>query len=352
MNVHISYRVHKTPDLEKEIHHLIEKLRKRLQVFRPELVHLKGVVEETSTPKQTSVSLNLRLPSGQMAVQQSAFVAATAVRAAFDDLLQQVTKHKDLLRNPHKWSRRRSANGRSERQVPFEQTLAAVQTPKASADDIRSYVNANLNRLELFVERELRFRESATLGAADSVSKEEIVDEAIVRALGDGGEKPERLALEPWLYRLAIHAMDELESAERETASEVHLEESARRPNVKASDEPELQFHQPDESFSEESVIADRRVATPEDVASSDEMIALVQAALGGASRSDREAFILHALEGFSVEEVAGITGHSSEAVRSSIASARARLRKSPALAGSFRDKPLANVVAAQRGTA
>ena len=41
MNVHISYKVRKTPDIEKDINHLVEKLRKRLQVFRPELVHLK-----------------------------------------------------------------------------------------------------------------------------------------------------------------------------------------------------------------------------------------------------------------------------------------------------------------------
>jgi len=35
MNVHISYRDRKTPDIEKEINHQIEKLGKRLQVFRP-----------------------------------------------------------------------------------------------------------------------------------------------------------------------------------------------------------------------------------------------------------------------------------------------------------------------------
>jgi hypothetical protein len=48
MNVHISYRSHKTPDIEKDVHHLIEKLRKRLQTFRPELVHLKGLIEQNS----------------------------------------------------------------------------------------------------------------------------------------------------------------------------------------------------------------------------------------------------------------------------------------------------------------
>ena len=72
MNVHVSYRLHKIPAVEKDIQHQIEKLQKRLQVFRPELIHLKGVVEETSPREGTSVSLNLRLPSGQMAVQASA----------------------------------------------------------------------------------------------------------------------------------------------------------------------------------------------------------------------------------------------------------------------------------------
>src|SRR5204862_2183276 len=70
MNVHISYRVHRTPDVEKEINHLIEKLRKRLQVFRPELVHLKGNIEQNSPREGIIVSFNLRLPSGQMAVQE------------------------------------------------------------------------------------------------------------------------------------------------------------------------------------------------------------------------------------------------------------------------------------------
>ena len=72
MNVHISYKLRKTPDLEKEVNRLVEKLRSRLQVFRPELLHLKGVVEQNSPREGVTVSLNLRLPSGQMAAERSA----------------------------------------------------------------------------------------------------------------------------------------------------------------------------------------------------------------------------------------------------------------------------------------
>jgi DNA-directed RNA polymerase specialized sigma24 family protein/ribosome-associated translation inhibitor RaiA len=328
MNVHFSYKDGKTPELEKEINHLIEKLRKRLQVFRPELVHLKGGIEQSSPREGTTVSLNLRLPSGQMAVQKSAATAAAAVKAACEDLLQQVGKHKAQLRNRRKWPRHRDADFRGARHVPFEKTVAAVPLPTASADDIRSYVNANLARLERFVERELYFRETADEISPDSIAREEVIDEAIANALGDGADKPERLALEPWLYRLAMRAIDELSASGAENSPAVHLEDSARKPNVRGTDDSELQFHQPDETLIRENVIADRRTPTPEDIASSDELIALMQVALNDASRADRESFILHAVEGFSVEEIVAITDRKSEEVQASIASAREHLRR------------------------
>src|ERR1700693_1518604 len=332
MNVHISYKVQKTPDSEKESNRLVEKLRRRLQVFRPELVHLKGGIEQNSPREGTTVSLNLRLPSGQMAVQESASTAMAAIKAAFDDLLQQLTKHKDLLRSSHKWARWRRGAGTRPAQVAFEDTVASVQAPAVSSDDVRSYVNANLGRLERFVERELYFRETAEQLLPDFVNKEEVIDEVIARALGDGGEKPERLALEPWLYRLAIRSIDEMASSSQESLSSAALEESVRKRNVRASDESELQFHQPDETFTEETVIADRRTATPEDIAYSDEMVTLVQCALDGTSRTDREVFILHAIEGFSVEEIVAITDRKPGEIMSSIVATREHLRRSPPL--------------------
>jgi RNA polymerase sigma factor (sigma-70 family) len=340
MNVHISYRLHKTPAVEKDIQHQIEKLRKRLQLFRPELVHLKGMVEEISTREGISVSLNLRLPSGQMAAQAKATTAAAAVKSAFEDLLQQVGKHKDLLRSTHKWTRRQKEEpARRNASVPFEQTLAVVFPPVVSADDVRSYVNVNLSRLERFVEREIYFRETSDLVAPDSISKEEVIDETIAAALGNGQEKPERLALEPWLYRLALSALDLLCRPDESNGGAVHLEDSARKQNVKASDEPELQFHQPDESITEETIIADDRVATPEQIVGSDEMMHLIASALRDVRPAQREAFILHALEGFGVGEISAITGASPENVAASITAARDHLRHAPGLARQFKGR-------------
>jgi DNA-directed RNA polymerase specialized sigma24 family protein/ribosome-associated translation inhibitor RaiA len=340
MNVHVSYRLPKIPAVEKDVQHQIEKLQKRLQVFRPELIHLRGVVEDVSAREGTSVSLNLRLPSGQMAVQTKAPTAQAAVKAAFEDLLQQVNKHKDLLRASHKWKRDRRGNatrsGVPMREVPFEETLAAVFPPTISAEDVRSYVNANLARLDRFVEREIYFREAQETIPPDLISKEEVIDEAIASALGDGQEKPEKLALEPWLYRQALRALDRLSHTDESNGKAVHLEDSARRPNVRGNDEPKLQFHQPDEAITGEMVIADSRIATPEQIIASDELLRLIASALRDLASAAREAFILHAIEGFTVEEIVAITGQPAEGVLRSISAARDHLRKTPALAKQF----------------
>src|SRR5579863_9593057 len=343
MNVHVSYRLHKAPSVEKDVQHLIEKLQKRLQVFRPELVHLKGVIEEVSPREGTSVSLNLRLPSGQMAVSKKALTAEAAVKTAFEDLLQQLNKHKEILRASHKWQRDRRGNATRTtapvKEVPFEQTLAAVFPPTISADDVRSYVNVNLSRLERFVEREIYFREAQESIARDSLSKEEVIDETIAAALGDGAEKPERLALEPWLYRLALRALDDLSRADESNDHALPLEDSARPRNVKGSDEAELQFHQPDESITGAPVIADARIATPEQILASDELLRLIASALRDAGVGPREAFILHAIEGFSVDEITAITGLPADRVLAFVSAARDHLRKAPGLARQFQGR-------------
>ena len=343
MNVHVSYRLAKSPAVEKDVQHRIEKLQKRLQVFRPELVHLKGVVEELSPREGISISLNLRLPSGQMAVQKTAPTPEAAVKAGFEDLLQQLNKHKDMLRASHKWQRDRRGNatrqGAKLKEVPFEETVAAVFPPTISSDDVRGYVNANLSRLDRFVEREIYIRESQDTIAPNSVSKEEVIDEAIASALTEGQEKPEKISLEPWLYRQALRALDRLSNSDESNGNAVHLEESARRPNVKGSDEPQLQFHQPDESITGQDVIPDSRAANPEQILASDELLRLVASALRDVPSGSREAFILHSIEGFSVDEIAVITGQSADSVLAFVSAARDHLRKAPGLAGRFQGR-------------
>ncbi len=342
MNVHVSYKAFKTPDIEKEINQHVEKLRKRLQVFRPELVHLHATIEQNSAREGFSVSLNLRLPSGQIACSGVATSAVAALKSAFDDLQEQVGKHKDRLRAQHKWPHpRRAAWTRPQPQVPFEETLASVKLPTVSPDDVTSWVNANLYRLVRFADRELRYREANEQIRPGLVTREEVVDEAIASALSDNIEKPERLALEPWLFRLARRAIDELATGNAEHDVAVPLHRNTRRPNVRASDEPHLQFHQPDEAMIAQDSIPDRGTATPEEILYSEEMINLVEVSLAGTRSEDREAFLLYAVEGFTAEEIAAISDRTVEKVRASVLAAREHLRKALPVANEFKDKLL-----------
>lgn len=332
MILHFSYKLTKTPDLEKAVEQQTQKLQKRLQVFRPDLVSLYGTIDE-GTRTGTAVSLNLRLPSGQLASQETADRPTAAIKAAFESLIEQLSKHKDHLRSQYKWPRtRRVANERPLAQVPFEDTVAAVKSEKISDEDVSTYVNLNLPRLQRFVERELRYREASGRLREGQISPEEVIDEAISNALDDHKERPEKVTLEPWLYRLATRSIDRLTNQTRTDDSSVSLEKrvppARQRKAGEGNDEPWMQFHQPDEMFTNGDLVADYRAATPEDIAATDELVAIVEVALLTAKHEDREAFILFTMEGFTMNEIALISNRKPEEVRASIAAARDHLRK------------------------
>ena len=338
MNVHISYKISKSPDLEKIINRQVEKLRRYLQVFRPELVHLKGIVEENSARPGVIVSLNLRLPSGQLASQASSTTASAAIKVAFDDIAGQLKKHKELLRNQHKWPRRRGPQRAVIATVPFEQTVAAVKPEPISAADISLYIDVNFPRLKRFIERELQYREDQGQLPPGQIAVEDVVNEAIANALDERNDKPERMRLEPWMHHLALEAIDRLAS-EGNDDGHIPLERSHGQQNVRGSDEAILQFHQPDEKLFEENVIPDPAANNPEELAARRELIRLVETTLRDAGRNEREAFIFYTIEGFTLDEIADITNRSVEEVRAAIRRAREHLQRALPIRDSLKDK-------------
>src|SRR5207249_3244824 len=105
----------------------------------------------------------------------------------------------------------------------------AVHPAMASGDDVSSYINANLKKLERFINREIRYRSSAGLIEPDQVTREEILDEAVATALGEDEEKPELLSLERWMYRLALQALEGF------TLEEIAMTTDRPQEKVKAS---------------------------------------------------------------------------------------------------------------------
>ncbi len=329
MNVHFTYKLDKSPKVEQYLQTQIEKLGPRLHVFNPDMVSLRGLIEDAPKSGFTA-ALNLRLPAGQMAARASADTLHAAIRIAFDDLTEQLRKHKEHLRSQYRYPRVRGVERqRIEPQAAFEDTVAAVKPEKVSSTDVTGFVNANLDRLRRYVERELRFRRDSGQRRLDEVSIEEVIDEAIANALDERGPRPEKIALEPWLYRLSRSAMDRLANQMVPGAHPVRGNHAETYPSLDADDEEMLQFYHPDESAANESVIVDRHGSTPEDDALREELMAMVERALRGATPQQREAFLLFTLEGFRQVEIAAITERTPEQVHADIGIAREHLRRS-----------------------
>ena len=100
-------------------------------------------------------------------------------------------------------------------------------------------------RLKRFIRRELDYREGEGQIPPGQIAIDDVLSEAIADALGEQRDRPERMKLEPWLYRLAKRAIDRLSSEDRE-----------QRPIV------------------EENVIPDPTANTPEELAARRELIA------------------------------------------------------------------------------
>lgn len=336
MNAHVSYKAGKTPDVEREFHHQVQKLQRRLHVFKPDLVHLRAIVEQENS-RSASTSLNLRLPSGQMAAQRSGENALAAVKLAFADLFAQVTKHKELLRG--NWTRkstRRAGRGAPLSPGPATASISALpqteqhtmtKTDAAAVSNMETWLSANLRQLEEFVDRELNFQVEAELIREGQITHEEVIDEVIVSALSQEDGKTQLLPLESWFHRLAVRAIRRLITANADTGN-LSLDAPAGIQNVTGSDENVLQYHQPDDSLPEESIIRDQSVRTPEEIMAGDEMVAQLDLVLQGVNAHDREAFVLYTLEGFTVDEISRLAGRRADQVRESIRNARTHIQQ------------------------
>ena len=349
MNVHVSYKAGKTPDVEQEFQHQLQKLDRRLQVFKPDLVHLHAVIDQENS-RSASVSLNLRLPSGQMAVQRSGENTLAAVKAAFADMVSQVTKHKELLRG--NWTRkslRREGRARLTELPLAAQTASsqpnggkheelqrpakpapptqAAKTDGAAVADVELWLSANLQALEEFIDQELRFQAESDRIREGQITRDEVIDEVIVSALSQDDGRTQLLSPKSWFHRLALQAIRRLIHSNADTAS-ISLDAPAGIQNVTGSDEIVLQYHQPDDSLPEESIIRDQSVRTPEEIMAGDELVAQLDIVLRGIQPHDREAFVLYTLEGFTVDEISRLAGRPADQVSRSIDHARTQIQK------------------------
>ena len=329
MNIQITNRAHRAPEVETEINQQVNKLGRRLRVFRPDMLSLHVDLSPGSSKRNggLAVNLNLRMPSGQISANGLAQHGISAVKDAFRDLTSQLDAHKEHLRNRRNFHR----NTAQHHGVPFETTLATMKAPEpnpeASTGDIRLFINTNYNDLERFVRRQLRLRVGAGEISPNLVSVDEVLDETVANALDENAQHPDLMSIEQWLYRLAMQAVDLVAQRNADTG-DVNIEEARGQQNVSGSDDAYLQYHEDGDELTVQDFIPDQTRSNPEQVIYSRESLDQVGGALACLDKHDRDAFVLYALEGFSVDEISSIAQRSQDDIRQSLDNARSTLNR------------------------
>lgn len=261
MQVHFSYP-HGAPnrDMERVIAIQLRKLTQLLGRFSPDLIHLHGVAEHGSPKQGPLCSLQLWLPTARLHAKERARDLPTAVRASFDRIVQQVKKHKEVLRREGEWKRKRYRVRREAKES------RAGELHLENRRDLRDYLDQVLPQLKLFIDRELRFRHLSGEPDAPEIQEEEILNEVVARALEDHKEFSGTQVPFHRLLNVAIHVLN---GAFKKTGA------------------------------SKKKI---GRITIPESADPADLCLSNLPA-------KKRQIYVLHALEGFSFEEAAQVLG-------------------------------------------
>ncbi|MBI4443538.1 MAG: hypothetical protein HY649_09220 [Acidobacteria bacterium] len=178
MHVHFSYQhVSHNLQIDKAIRQYVAKLERLLNRFSNDLIRLHGLLEYNAAHQGPSCSLNLWLPTSQLHARHEGGTPLTALQTSFNHLIEQVKKHKQVLRREDVWKRRRYKF----RQEELE--LAAGEVRLRDRQQLRDYLNQVLPQLERFITRELRYREMGGILPPGTTLPAELVNEVVARVL-------------------------------------------------------------------------------------------------------------------------------------------------------------------------
>ena len=309
-----------------EINRQVLRLEREVSVFPPQQTHLNCALRPGG---ERPAGVTLTLDVGDKRLRSFAESPSTveATRRAFDKLRRVLEEHLGERRREEFWARTsRNLGTRTTAPEPRDRREAA------------GAINHHLSDLFNFARREIAYRQAVGDLAGGSLTPEEAVDEVALAAIEHFAERPAELDFGPWLRQLALDVIERRVGEEREERElMLRVEEKVpATPTAQAEDEI-FDLYQPDEDVRLEDVIKDERVPTPEDALARREAPQHIDRTLARLPRRWREAFVLYAVEGLTLEEVARVTRRSVEEARRAVEAARLFLRECLVDAGAKR---------------
>lgn len=320
MNQKIQHRnVEMVPGLKKLIDRHLQKIEKLLPTFADDALELHVTLEKLPRKNQYRTALVLTMPQNAIRVEDIQDNPTASVIQAYGELVRRIKKFKSQLNREARWQREKEETA----PVSAERMVAERMVMDG---EFRSTINRNLEKVDNYIRRALYHLVLTESIPSRLIEPEAIVDEVFLEVTSNSPNKPEHLSLEQWMFQVAREKLSRRMEALEDAREESHLQDNPRLESPWYDEE--LNFHQPDEALRLEDLLVDSKIATPEDFIAREEAEAQLNKAIANLPKEIRESFVLYALEGFSADEVAMITGASPQTVMRHVEDARKELQK------------------------
>ncbi|MEJ2077693.1 MAG: sigma-70 family RNA polymerase sigma factor [Acidobacteriota bacterium] len=296
---------------EKLIDRQCAKIRKMLPTFAPETVDIDVSLAKLPRGSQFQTGLVLTLPQRVIKVEEIENNPTTSLVHAFGELRRRVERFKSQLNREKLW---------------HKQPLPTASTIPLTRWEVESEANAHLEKLENYIRREVFHLVIQGELPPGVLEPQALVDDVFLFVTSRPEGRPEGLTIEQWMFQVARTILhDHLEEIDTHR-EEPHMEEEAEE--QKQWEDEDLDFYQPDESMHLEDLLRDGSISNPEQLLEREETEAQLQRAIAALPASIRESFVLFALEGFTSDEVAMMTGKEPQEILDEVEHAREALRR------------------------
>ena len=193
---------------------------------------------------------------------------------------------------------------------------ASIREPEDFPREAIKYLRPLVN----YARRRIRYYESTGELAPGFVHPIEVVDQALVEALRRYRELPPDSPLYPWLRRFVRRVLNNLVREARQRRREISLEQP-----IGGNYDSDYLMERPIRLM---DVLPDPTAPIPEEIIERREFQSALASIIGHLPESWREPFLMHMVDGMSVEEIARIEGQKPEDIRYRIELARNYLKE------------------------
>jgi RNA polymerase sigma factor (sigma-70 family) len=310
------------------------RLEKLLQHFRADLQYLGITVYRHTRPPRFEVRAALHLPTGTLVAEETEKEFMQTLDRVVDVLAREIKRHVERLRRDHVYRRKARRREALTAARPFLERDAASGRRQAFFDLLRPH----LESLSDHARRELLVMEEQGTLPKGELAPADLTDEVLIKAWDRFPHWPRHKPLHLWLIDL-LHECVERWCKEPPALSLVG-QANDRRLDVEEQEWDDL-------LGATEQVGLEDLVSGPEagvwQRLEAEEQRAQLSALVAKLPRRQRQALVLHFLEGFDLAEIAMIQDRPEQAVSADLEAARQALREQLAEAG-YLEEPLSRL--------